>query len=394
MANIKSVKRWFWWHRWTSLICTVFLLLLCITGLPLIFGDEIDDLLSNDPPYAVLPANTPMANLDQMCKVARQKYPKESISSIFIDDDEPQVLVTVIPSLTADPQLSHSLKFDARNGELLKDDPPFSEQPQTFVGLMLSLHTDLFAGLPGELFLGFIGLLFVISIISGIVLYGPFMKKLDFGTVRKQRTRRLKWLDLHNLVGIATAMWLLVVGVTGIMNELSTPLFGLWQITDVKAMLDKYQGKPVPDASRLSPVQSAYRTAQNTLPGMTVTSIIFPGDPFGTPYHFVLWAKGNQPFSSRLFSPVLVDANNGKLAAAVKMPFYLRALEVSRPLHFGDYGGKPLKIIWALFDLAAIFMLVSGIYLWFAQRKSKDAWLQKLLQDDNTVSTQNIRNEK
>jgi len=42
---------------------------------------------------------------------------------------------------------------------------------------------------------------------------------------------------------------------------------------------------------------------------------------------------------------------------------------MSRPLHFGDYGGLPLKILWALLDLLAIAVLVSGIYLWFARKK-------------------------
>jgi len=33
-------------------------------------------------------------------------------------------------------------------------------------------------------------------------------------------------------------------------------------------------------------------------------------------------------------------------------------------LHFGDYGGLPLKIIWALLDLVTITVLGSGLYLW------------------------------
>ncbi len=48
-------------------------------------------------------------------------------------------------------------------------------------------------------------------------------------------------------------------------------------------------------------------------------------------------------------------------------------MQVSRPLHFGDYGGLPLKIIWALLDLITIIVLVSGIYLWAAKRKSSSA---------------------
>ena len=44
--KLKTAKRWFKWHKWTSLICTLFLLLLCITGLPLIFHEEIDEYLT------------------------------------------------------------------------------------------------------------------------------------------------------------------------------------------------------------------------------------------------------------------------------------------------------------------------------------------------------------
>ena len=74
--------------------------------------------------------------------------------------------------------------------------------------------------------------------------------------------------------------------------------------------------------------------------------------------------------TSRLFTPALVDVETGALTISNGLPWYLRALEVSRPLHFGDYGGLPLKIIWALFDLALIVVLVSGVYLWLSRRRT------------------------
>ena len=175
------------------------------------------------------------------------------------------------------------------------------------------------------------------------------------------------WL---NCTGVVTLCWALVVGATGVLNELSTPLFGLWQQTDVKAMLAPMQGKPVPTDSELSSPQAAYDTAKAAMPGMVATSVVFPGSPFGTPFHYLVWTKGKEPLTSQLFSPVLVDARSGKLAAVVTMPWYLRAVEVSRPLHFGDYGGMPLKIIWALLDLATIAVLGSGLYLWLSRRSS------------------------
>ena len=39
--------------------------------------------------------------------------------------------------------------------------------------------------------------------------------------------------------------------------------------------------------------------------------------------------------------------------------------------HFGDYGGVPLKIIWALLDVVTIIILGSGLYLWVARRRWK-----------------------
>jgi len=47
-AATRSLRRWGLVHKWTSLICTLFLLMLCITGLPLIFRDEIDDLFKSE----------------------------------------------------------------------------------------------------------------------------------------------------------------------------------------------------------------------------------------------------------------------------------------------------------------------------------------------------------
>lgn len=368
-----AFRKWFWVHKWASLICTAFLLVICITGLPLIFGEEIEHLLDTDPPYASLPADTPSANLDGIVAKSRQMYPDEIVVSTFMDDDEPKVIVTMAPSweaFKANRKVAHWIKYDARTAQVIRQSKPLTEESPTFLGLMLTLHRDMFAGLPGELFLGTMGFLFVVAIVSGIAVYGPFMRKLDFATVRADRSPRLKWLDLHNMIGVVTLAWALVVGATGVINELSKPMFMLWQNTDVRAMLEPFKGQTTPAASEMSSVQQALETAQAAVPDMRITSVVFPGSQFGSPFHYLFWAKGKEPLTSRLFSPVMVDARGGKLQAVVEMPWYLRALEVSRPLHFGDYGGMPLKIIWALLDLVTIMVLGSGLYLWLSRRTS------------------------
>ena len=58
------------------------------------------------------------------------------------------------------------------------------------------------------------------------------------------------------------------------------------------------------------------------------------------------------------------------MTSATQFPWYIHAVEISRPLHFGDYGGLPLKILWAALDLIAIAVLVSGIVLWVSKGKA------------------------
>jgi len=366
----RSLRIWSLTHKWTSLISTLFLLIICVTGLPLVFREEIADFLNEDPPYAELPADAPRANLDRLVEAARARFPNELVRSVFVDDDEPKVVVSIAPTPDAPQKLVHSMKFDARTGDLIKETPPETQRPIGFLMLMFRLHLDLFAGLPGELFFAFMGLMFTTAIVSGVVLYAPFMRKLDFGTVRVDKTRRIKWLDLHNLLGAVTIAWGLVVGLTGILNELSKPLFAIWQVSDVAPMLKSYQGKPL--VTRTSSLQEAYDKVQQRLPGRVLTSATFPTvlADRGSPHHFVIWTKGAEPLTSRLFTPVLVDAETGAITSVLELPWYLKALEVSRPLHFGDYGGMPLKIIWALLDIVTIIVLISGLYLWLAKRKA------------------------
>ncbi len=304
-------------------------------------------------------------------------YPGEVIDYLFFDPDEPQVYVGMAKK-PGDGQVSgHAVRMDGRTGDVLLDGPPYTEDKFSFMGIMLALHVDLFAGLPGELFLGFMGLLFCVAIVSGVVLYGPFMKKLEFGTVRAARSTRLKWLDLHNLLGIVTLVWAFVVGVTGVINELSTPLFRLWQSTELVRILEPYKGQTVP--TELASAQLAADTAKKALPGNEVSFIAFPGNAFGSPHHYIAWMRGDTPLTSKLNTPVLVDGKTGALTTVAKMPWYLTALEVSRPLHFGDYAGLPLKIIWALLDLITIVVLVSGLYLWLARRRATEARINELV---------------
>jgi uncharacterized iron-regulated membrane protein len=114
-------------------------------------------------------------------------------------------------------------------------------------------------------------------------------------------------------------------------------------------------------------LQQAIDVAHRAAPQMDVAFIGFPGSRFATPHHYMVFMRGNSVLTSRLLKPVMIDAETGTLVATRSLPWYLTLLLLSQPLHFGDYGGLTLKIIWAGLDLAAIVVLLSGLYLWLGR---------------------------
>ncbi|QTD44146.1 PepSY-associated TM helix domain-containing protein [Ottowia testudinis] len=360
----RQLKTWTWLHKWSSLVCTVFMLLLCLTGLPLIFHHEIGHLLGTEVEPAPMAAGTPHVSLDRILQAAQARHPDRVVqfSSPHEDTDDLWfVTLTPTPAPTDD---FRSVAVDARTGAVVAE-PRFDTG---FMWVMLKLHVDLFAGLPGKLFLGLMGLLLCIAIVSGVVLYAPFMRKLDFGAVRRDKSPRVKWLDLHNLLGIVTLVWALVVGFTGVVNTWADLLIKYWQYAEISHIVAPYKDLPVVTPAERAPVQAALQAAQARTPGQRVSFVAYPGTAFSSPHHVTFFMKGGTPLTARLLQPVMVDARTAQVTAMPRLPWYLTALLLSQPLHFGDYGGLPMKVIWALLDIATIVVLGSGLYLWFKRR--------------------------
>ncbi|MDG2522167.1 PepSY domain-containing protein [Caulobacter segnis] len=359
-----TLRSWFWVHKWTSLLCTLFLLLLCVTGLPLIFSEEIGHLTGSAVEPAPPSAGSKPLNVDDLVATANAKYPADVPLFFGWDPHSTGVYVNLGAEPSTPAPKMNTVVMDSHTARDM-------EAPQFNTGFMyvlLRLHTDLYGGLVGYLFLGVMGLLFVVSTVSGVVLYAPFMKKQPFGVFRTDRSRRLAWLDLHNLLGAASIVWVLTVGVTGAFNTIAGPLQSAWQADAVSAFAAKYEGRPLP--SKLASVHQAIETAKAAEPGMRPAFVSWPGTGYSGDHHYGVFMSGTSPLTAQLYRPVLIDAASGRLTAQPKAPWYITALLLSQPLHFGNYGGLALKFIWALFDLLVIAILVSGVVLWL--RKSGD----------------------
>lgn len=360
-----TIRRWSTVHTWTSLICTLFLLMLALTGLPLIFHHELEHLLGEAPELREMPANTPHLTLQQLVEAAERHRPGEVIQYLGYDEDERNGVVAITAATAGtEPNSSHTFMLDARSGEAVA-------MPAANGGILmviLRLHVDMFADLPGKLLLAFMGLLFVVAIISGVVLYAPFMRRLKFAEVRREKSTRTRWLDLHNLIGIVTLTWALVVGVTGVISACADLLISAWRTESLAAMVEPY--RDAPPLTQRAPANEVLNIAAKATPGMQPDFIAFPGTRFSSEHHYSVFMKGNTHLTAHLWTPVLIDARSLEVTAIGQRPWYMDALSMSQPLHFGDYGGMPMKVLWALLDVLTIIVLGSGLYLWWVRRRT------------------------
>lgn len=367
--NRTGIRAWYLVHKWTSLVCTAFLLMLCVTGLPLVFHDEIDALTGRGAAGLVGPPSSGsgpgLLPLDAILARALDGRPGEVPLFMAFDNESPLITVTTGPAPDAPASAMTLLLFDRSTGA--RADPPGGDG---VMESLLRLHTDLFLGLPGMIFLGIMGVLFLVALVSGVVLYAPFMRRLDFGTLRTGRGPRLRWLDYHNLLGIVALAWTAVVGLTGVINALATPIVDTWRTNELAAMTRAYAGQPALPLSRYGSLDRAMAEVRRARPGLNPQFIAFPGGAFSSRHHYAVFLQGATPLTERLLTPALIDAGDGRLTDIRPLPWYMGALLLSQPLHFGDYGGLPLKLLWAVLDLFTIAVLGSGVYLWLGRRRT------------------------
>lgn len=358
-------RTWFgtmlWLHRWTGLIATPFFLILCITGSILIFHDEVDRLMGDAPPPRAAPARP--IDLSQLAQAGLRKASGKTVQTIFISDEEPDraYIGLVVPG-TRKLVDAQTVLVDRGTGAPL----PFSNPEGSLTGIVLKLHAQWFAGLPGETFGSVIATLVFICLVSGVAIHAPFVRRMAFGVIRRGRGARLVQLDLHNLIGVVILGWAGLVTFTGICLGLGNVALGIWQDTELRALAG---GVHVAPPANMVSVDRAAAAARAAMPERTLTFAIYPGTELSSPRHFLFLMNGRQPYNEHLFDIVLVDAGTGKVAAAQPLPWYLKAVVLSGPLHFGDYGGLALKLLWVTSAMGTLFITGNGAWLWWARRR-------------------------
>lgn len=355
-------------HRWCSLVATLPFLILCLTGTVLIFHEEIDAAMGVSPAMPATGADhRPLA---ESVDAVLRANPDEKIIYLGIDRDHHPGLLLFNTVPHGDTNFNRARLVFTNMSTAERVENPAGDG-ETLTGFLLELHTQWFLGPMGELVGAVIALLVLISLVSGLVVYWPYARKVAFGVLRKGRGPRMRQLDLHNLIGVMVLGWAFAVTLTGFLLGFGTLATGLWSQQQLTLAQRLYTGGAIDPRHPAINADHAHDAALTAAPpGWHVSSMLWPGTDYSTPRHYTVLVGGSG-LDERLVRVVLVDAVTGQVAATAELPWYLKAITLSEPLHFGDYGGLPLKLLWTLCTWLTLFITANGAWLWWDRRRAR-----------------------
>ncbi len=225
---------------------------------------------------------------------------------------------------------------------------------------LLKLHRELLLGGSGKYLVALVGLFFIFLILSGALMI-PFFKGL-----KGKKQFRFKISVLHQKIGALTFSWLVLITFTGVFLALNSLLIGLF----LKSTLSEQRANT---SENITVVEHKIKTvldkAMTAAKGYEVDFISYPDTEFSLPGTYALLLEGK---SDKKIA--FVKSNIDLDTVIVDLPWYLKALVVSEPLHFGNYGGIGLKLFWTLFGLLVGIIPCTGFINYYfrvlAKRKN------------------------
>jgi uncharacterized iron-regulated membrane protein len=238
------------------------------------------------------------------------------------------------------------------------------------------LHTHLHLPQTWGLYLvGLTGVALLSSLISGLLSHPRIFR--DAFALRWGGSRRLQEADLHNRLGVWGLPFHLIVTLTGALLGLSTLIVGVLAlaayngdseeafaaILGPRASADE-SAAPVPDLAAM------IRHVQTTKPdAQFVSAHIDHVGNAGQVVHLGMRTPGHIAFSdTHYFSGDGTPRGSGGLEDGGVGRWILGALS---PLHFGWFGGIPVKLLYGVLGLALTVVTHTGVTIWLARRRDK-----------------------
>ncbi len=351
-----SIKKQTIWklHSLCGLIAGFGLLLIGLSGSLLMFSKEIDGLLRPEVVRVSPPEGQPeRRTLDELITRIAAAYPEAS-------------LMGWAPAL---PESGESDRFWVKFGEqehwLVGHVDPFSGivlgEPEgraaSFTTWLLELHYSFFADHLGMFLAGLLGVMLLLLGLSGLWLYRDFFR--HFFRLRWGRSARLLFSDLHKFIGISTVVFHFLLGFTGAWWNLSHLLGHLFEEEVAEAVVR-------PSPSEWASVEAMRRAAAGEIAGFETRYLAFPKRPgealtlYGQPGEAGVWRS---PYGSMVFFDPVSGAVQGSSDVRDRS-LWGQIYDSFVPLHYGTFGGWPIRLLWSLGGLAPGALAISGFVIW------------------------------
>jgi len=203
------------------------------------------------------------------------------------------------------------------------------------------------------------------SLVTGLVVYKKFWK----GFVKPVRTghgARIFWGDLHRLAGVWSIWFIAVISITSIWflarailsdNQITISSEPIVPVIAREQVPQPADGSPAPRIN----LDEAARIAGLAIPNLDITSISLPATAYS---HIEMGGRGWYPlmFQSASVNPYTRQVDSQFLLSdRSALEFFTESM---RPLHTGDFGGLPIKLVWFFFGLILTLMVFSGLLIW------------------------------
>jgi uncharacterized iron-regulated membrane protein len=238
------------------------------------------------------------------------------------------------------------------------------------------LHTALH--LPrawGGFIVGLTGVALLSSLISGVLSHPRVFK--DAFAFRWGGSKRLQEADLHNRIGVWGLPFHLVVSLTGAFLGLTVIIVGVLALATFKGDTAKayalFAGPRVADDPRPAPVLDLARalTTLKAAHPAARPNYLFVEHPGERGQHVGI--NATTPGRLSRGETYVIDGQ-GRLLGAVGYEtgnLGLKVLSSMTPLHFGWFGGWPVKVAYLLLGLGLTSVTSSGVAIWLARRRDK-----------------------